>query len=188
MQDTTRNPVWSVYDKLRTARLNVKYYGQCLQYLEWINYFFEFSLLVTAPSSAVAGLWLWTTPGGTQVWKVFGGIAAVIALVRPILNLTKRIKDLESILSGYRTLHFDLMEIKTQIEQKGTYDASAESELKKAIQREKILVGRDPESREIAWIKRRCQAEVLAELPTDCFFVPKITKRTRSSGKTKVSV
>jgi hypothetical protein len=169
------HPVWPLYDKLRTARLNVKYYGCRLQTIERLNFSIEFLLLATAPSSAIAGLWFWNTQYGQEAWQYFGIVAAIAAVTKPLLGLTKKIKDYEGILSGYRTLEYDLMEIKSLVEQKGKYDSSLQSEFKKALQREKTLVARNPETREWKWVKRKCEAEVRQELPPECFIVPKDT-------------
>lgn len=81
-------------------------------------------------------------------------------------------KEYESVLSGYRVLEFDLMEIKSLIEQKGKYDLALQLEFKKALHRERALVGKTPESREIHRIKEHCENEVLNELPPKCFFIP----------------
>ncbi len=98
------NPVWTVYDKLRTARLNVKYYSRRLEQIERENFWIELILLVTAPTSAIAGLWFWNTEYGSLAWKYLGVIAAVAAILKPLLALTKKIKDFESVVGGYRTL------------------------------------------------------------------------------------
>nr|ART39865.1 J28 [uncultured bacterium] len=75
-------------------------------------------------------------------------------------------------LAGYRILEYDLMEIKVLIEQKQKYDASLQNEFKKAMQREKTLIGKTPETREKIKIKDLCEAEVVQELPRESFFVP----------------
>jgi hypothetical protein len=69
-------------------------------------------------------------------------------------------------------LEFDLMEIKSLVEQKQKYDTALQSEFKKALQKKRTLVGKTPETREHANVKRRCQSEVLQELPMGSFFVP----------------
>src|SRR5262249_39692525 len=173
-KDMTReqHPVWTVYDRLRTARLNVKYYGRRLQTVERMNFFMEFVLLATAPSSAIAGLWFWDTEYGKIVWGIMTITAAVAAVLKPLLNLTKRIKEYEGVLTGYRTLEYDLMELKSLIEQKQQYDQAMQLELRKALQREKALVAKNPEPRESERVRRICQAEVLRELPPEAFFVP----------------
>jgi hypothetical protein len=172
MTNRAGHPVWAVYDKLRTARLNVKYYGARLHRIERTNLAIEYILLATAPSSAIAGLWFWNTEAGKTVWQSLGVLAAIAAVAKPPLNLTKRIKDYEGILVGYRTLEYDLMEIKTLIEQRGKFDQTLQSEFKKALQREKTLVAKTPETRENKRVKKACEQEVRQELPAEQFFVP----------------
>ena len=172
MFSTENHPVWTLYDKLRTARLNVKYFGMRLQQYEMYNFYIELLLLVTAPSSAIAGLWYWQTEIGQYIWQIMGVSAAIAAVIKPLLSLTKRIKDYESILSGYRTLEYDLMEIKSLVEENNKYDSFMKKELRKASQREKSLISRNPESYENKKIKSICEEEVRKELPLECFIVP----------------
>ena len=182
------HPVWTVYDKLRSARLNVKYYCCRLQSAERWNFALELVLLAAAPTSAIAGLWFWDTDPGKFVWKTLGVIAAFAALLKPLLGLTKKIKEYESIISGYRVLEFDLMEIKSLIEQKRKYDAALQADLKRALQRERTLVGKTPETREVASIKRKCEEEVNRELPVSSFFIPEdlanATRQTKAQSTT----
>lgn len=166
------HPVSTVYNKLRTARLNVKYYCRRLQQTERLNFSCDLILLATAPTSAIAGLWFWTANYGQLAWQILGGIAAIVAVVKPLLLLTKKIKDFEGVVVGYRALEFDLMEIKSNVEQKRKYDVSMQTEFRKALQREKVLVGKTPESREKVDVKAKCEEEVRKELPDECFFIP----------------
>ena len=99
-------------------------------------------------------------------------IAAVAAVAKPLLNLAKRIKEYESVLSGYRMLEYDLREIRSMIEQKRKYDHPLQVEFKKALQREKSLIARNPETTECGRIKRKCEAEVRRQFPPESFFVP----------------
>lgn len=166
------HPVWTVYDKLRTASLNVKYYSQRLRFFEKLNVGIEFVLAATAPTSAVSGLFFWQTEIGNNVWKIMIVIAAFTAIAKPLLDLTKRIKAYGSILAGYRILEYDLREIKTSIEQKRKYDQSMMNELKKALLREKELIVTTPETCENKKVKRRCEVEVLKEFPALNFYIP----------------
>jgi hypothetical protein len=172
MSSTKDHPVWTVYDRLRTACLNVKYYGARLQSVERQNMVLEGILLAAAPTSAIAGLWFWNTEWGKPTWQVLGVLAAIAAVMKPLLGLTKRIKDYEAVLQGYRTLEYDLIEIKAMIEQKKKYDQPLQAEFKKALQRERTLVAKTPESVESKRVRRVCQEEVLQALPPENFFIP----------------
>jgi hypothetical protein len=167
------DPVWTVYDALRTVRLNNKYYCCRLDWYERMNTALELILALTAPSSAIAGLWFWETEGGKLAWRYLGVIAAIVAVVKPLSRLTKRIGALEGLVAGYRLLDFEYMQLKASIEQKGSFDAALQEHYRQLSDREKELVVRNPESRENIRVKKKCEGEVLLELPTDKFFVPK---------------
>lgn len=166
------HPVWTVYDKLRSARLSVKYFGCRLQRIERINFSLELVLLAAAPTSAVAGLWFWNTEYGRVIWQYMGVVAAVAAIVKPLLGLTKRIKEYENVLSGYRMFHSDLMEIKSSIERKQKFDAALQTEFVKVSRYEKQLIKNNPEYRENKRTLILCQNEVLHELPAASFYIP----------------
>ena len=106
------------------------------------------------------------------VWQCIAILAALAAVAKPVLGLNKRIKDYESLLSGYRMLAYDLGEIRTSIVEKQKYDQALQSEFKKVIKREKVLVAKNPESRECRRLMLRSEVEVALELKSDPFFVP----------------
>jgi hypothetical protein len=166
------HPVWSVYNKLRTSRLNVKYYCHRLERAEQWNSFFEIVMLASAPTSAIAGLWFWQSEHGKLAWQWLGCIAALAALFKPAYAPGRKIKQYEGVVVGYRALEYDLMEIKSLIEQKGRYDASLQSDFKRALQREKMLVGKNPETTPNTRVLKRCEQEVRHELPDECFITP----------------
>ncbi|NQS90561.1 hypothetical protein HQ584_12325 [Patescibacteria group bacterium] len=173
MGKSSSHPAWNVYDLYRTARLNVKYYSARLTYLERLNFVMELILLISAPSSAVAGLFFWDTPIGSKIWKILGIIAAVVAVSKPLLKLTEKIKQFEETITGYQILEHDLSVIKISIEEKQSYDKSLQKEFKKALERKRVLVTKCPEHREYKKLKNRCTLEVSQELPVDIFFIPK---------------
>lgn len=166
------HPVWTVYDSLRTMRLNAKYYGCRVQTLERCNRGMEFLIAVAAPSSAVAGWSFWKYGIGASAWQILGGIAALAAIVKPTLNLTKDIKVMEGLVSEYCVLDAELMEIKAAIQQKGHFDASSQAQYRRIMERMRPLVGRSPEKRPKRRVLRKCRQEVDQELPAENFFVP----------------
>jgi hypothetical protein len=168
---TNTHPVWTLYDRLRTARLNVKYYGRLLLRLQRWNMGIEISLAV-ATSTSIGGLWIWEAGVGAIVWKLIAVPTAVMAVCKPLLALTKRIKEIESLVTGYRLLDFELMEIGTKVEQKKEFDSALRNQLNKVIQQEKTLISRAPEPRPSKKILKQCREEVEQELPVDSFYVP----------------
>lgn len=170
---TEYSAVWEVYDKLRTVRLNFKYYSSRLGTLQAWNTTMEIVLAVAAPSSAIAGLGFWKYALGALIWKFFGAVAAFLAVLKPILGLTRRVKETEGIVTGYRVLDFDLMELKAAIEQRGRFDGPLQAQFRKAIQPLRTLVTQTAaEGRPNKKVLQRCQDEVMQELPVEAFFVP----------------
>jgi len=166
------HPVWNVYDLYRTARLNTKYYSALLHIAERRNFILELILLCAAPTSAVAGLWFWDTDIGKEVWKYFGIIAAFAAVIKPLLSLPKKMKEYESLVSGYKMLEHDLQEITIAISEKKKYDKVAQTDFKKAMKRKGTLVGKEPDAKVHKKIKKICESEVIQELPSSSFYVP----------------
>jgi hypothetical protein len=172
VKDTRDHPVWGVYDRLRTARLNVKYYGRRLRFFKRCNFWLEVVLLATAPSSAIAALWFWQTEGGRVVWQGLGAVAAVAAVLRPVLKLTSTITQHEGLVTGYRLLEHDLQGIRTEIEQSRRYDRPLQTEFKKTHAKERELLSREPLEPADPDLRNRCEDEVKQELPLEAFFIP----------------
>ena len=173
MSENQNIPVWDVYDLFRTARLNVKYFSARLGRIEKQNLFMEVVLLISAPTSAVAGLWFFDTPVGEEVWKCFGILTAIVAVLKPLANLNKKIKKYEEVLAGYRALEHDLHEITILISQEQAYTKELKKEFKKTLKRKGVLVSKNPESKENKKLKISCEQDVLRELPIDHFYEPK---------------
>ncbi len=170
----SNHPVWAVYDRLRTARLNVKYYSQSLKRLQFWSTAIELVLVVSAPTSAVAALWFWKSDAGALAWRYLGAVAAVAAVLKPSLAFPSKIKKYEGLVTGYRLLEYDLQELRTTIEQERKYAAPAQAELKKAIKKERELVSQEPTLCANRKLLRACQLEVLSEFPSEAFFVPEV--------------
>jgi hypothetical protein len=166
------HPVWDVYDLYRTARLNVKYYCGRLNKIQRLNFWMEFALAATASSSAIAGFTLWKTTIGGWVWQVLGVIAAILAIMKPLLNLSEKMRKLEEIVTGYRVLEHDLRKIEVAIRQRRIYDKELYEEFLEALDRMDNLVMKSVESSEDKILKKKCQDEVLIELPSRHFYIP----------------
>lgn len=91
MKNLANNPVWDVYDEYRTARLNVKYHAGLLRRQKRISFWLELTLAISAPTSAVAGLWFWQSDIGAILWRIFAVIAAFAAIVKPLLRILTKV-------------------------------------------------------------------------------------------------
>ncbi|WP_454253670.1 hypothetical protein [Pseudomonas sp. Marseille-Q7302] len=166
------NPVWAVYDQLRTCRLNELYYGHRLAKYERINFWAEIIVAAASASSAVAGLALWNTGPGKYLWQILLILAAAISLAKPILNLTKKIRAYEEVLMGYRMMVYDYRDLRMDISQSQKYSTAHQARFKKLQQRMREICGKSPERVSKASLKKTCHSAVLEEFPDDQFFLP----------------
>lgn len=167
-----QHPVWVVYDRLRTARLNVKYYGIRADWLQSLNQAMEVMLLITAPTSVLTGIAFWNTAIGKPVWQTLGIIAGLVAMMKPVFRFPARIRDYESTISGYRALDYDLSALREKIEQHGRYDETLQSEYNEIVARFKATETGEPEKVANKKIRDACTEEVLRELPVGSFYIP----------------
>jgi hypothetical protein len=172
MEKNANSPVWSVYDLFRTARLNVKYYSARVQQLERLHFAIELIIAISAPSSAIAGLWFWNTATGNIAWKTLAIVAAVAAVVKPLLMLQKKLAAYNEVLSAYRGLDQDLFQIKEMIAQRRKYDKKLQQDFIKALKRKGALATKDPEAKHSKRLIKKLMDEVNEELPADQFVVP----------------
>ena len=167
-----QDPVWDVYDLLRTSRLNIKYYSYKLSGLERSNFLVELIVAITAPSSSIAGLFFWDSDYGQYIWKILGILAAVFSVVKPLLNLTDKIRKYSETLIGYRVIFNDLQSIMYQIKQKGEFTDLLQKDFNRVLELKKEISINEPEIVEDENLKDRFQNEVLVEFPTENFFIP----------------
>jgi hypothetical protein len=166
------HPIWDVYDQLRTVRLNEKYYGVRLQKYERINFWSEIIVALASSSSAIAGFAFWSTTTGSEVWKGLLVVSALIATLKPLINLTKKIKAYEELLSGYCLIYHDLKDLKIDINQTQSYTAVHQATFKKIIEKQRVLADKSPERTEKIKVKNACQNEVLLEFPINSLYIP----------------
>jgi hypothetical protein len=165
------NPVWVVYNELRTARLNVKYLQRNLRTLKRVNLSYEIVLAV-ATSSAVAGFSFWQQGVGKTIWAAVGVVAVLLSVLKPILSLPEAFQRKQELLASYMILDHDLNAIGLDIKIRSAFDESLRRQFKRALERKAELVKKDPGSPINERLRRSCYKEVLRELPTDSFYIP----------------
>jgi hypothetical protein len=170
------HPVWVVYDLYKTARLNVKYYAARLNSIERQNFLIELVIAIAAPTSAVTGIWLLKTDVGQELWKYLAGIAAIAAILNPLLKLSVKIKNMEQCLSGYRALEYDVEQIINKIKTDRTYSKSCKNMLDEAQKKKKVLVCNPPENKQDQKLIERLYNEVNNESPVGSFYLPEATE------------
>ena len=175
MRTSEEHPVWILYDELRTARLNVRYYEKQLSSIRRNNIIIEFVLALTV-SSGIAGLWLWQNVVGGFIWKGLVTLAAFLAVLKPLIKLSDQIQQKSEILTSWRLLDDGLRNLMLQIKECGNYDKEMLNRFHTMLETKTAIIQREPLERIDEKLREKCFQQVCEELPSDNFFIPEEEK------------
>ncbi|MCP4653088.1 MAG: hypothetical protein GY858_06885 [Candidatus Omnitrophica bacterium] len=167
-----KHTVWGVYDLYRNVKFNSEYYSLKLHRVELLNTILESIILITAPSSSVTGLWFWSNPIGSEIWKILGAVAAFSIIFKQAFQLSKKLKEYSNILVQYRTLDQDLFVLCELIKSKEKYTTKMKADYERALKKKAAIESNSPENKPSKKLKVKCQAEVNKKLPPQSFWVP----------------
>jgi hypothetical protein len=170
------NPVWAVYDLLKTARLSFRYYSRKLSREERINRWLDILLAVTIPGSGVA-LWrLWSTAYGAWVWAIMAGAAALVLVVRPYLGIADRLLLYSVSAGAFRIIDGQLDNLRTDIFQERQYTEEMKSRFQQIARVMTAMRQGEPQEPQDNDLARSIQDEIDRELPASAFYVPREQK------------
>ncbi len=98
------HPVWTVYDELRTAKLNVYYYASRLARARRWHTTREL-IMALSGSTGVAGIWFFATEPGSIVWKGLATASALLAVYHSVTRPSEGIRKLETHVTGWLSSH-----------------------------------------------------------------------------------
>ncbi|MCJ7602037.1 MAG: hypothetical protein MUO63_11135 [Desulfobulbaceae bacterium] len=170
-QRNLQHPVWDIYDEYRTARLNVKINEYHLaNYKKW-NFIIEFILALTA-SSSVASFWFWQSATGQTVWKCLSVLTAILAVLKPMLNLSGKIQKFSEILTDFKSLEHDFHKLTILINQQQRYDPEFKDQFYYLLDQKRFINQKTNEGTIRKSKKREFEAQVINELPANIFYIP----------------
>lgn len=170
--NSKKHPVWGLYNTLRTARLNVKYYSIKLHRAKTLSVWMNVIVATTAPGSTLAGIFLWETTIGDVLWKCLGIVAALVGLTRPFLGLEENIANYKALTEGFQGYYYDLDVIREKVFQQDAYDKPLQDKFLEAIEKYRSVVIAVDGSKEDKNLIRKCFTEVNQELPPESFHIP----------------
>lgn len=160
-----------VYNLYRTALLNCKYYADRLVTLQKWNTIFEIALVIG--TSGTIGTWaIWKSDFGGYVWPIIGGIAAVLAITKPVVQLSRRIEQYSKLWANYSGLFYDLDLLVSEISATRTLTPETLKSFSAAQERYKGLALREEDPRPVEKLRRKYYEEVNREIPPDRLWVP----------------
>jgi hypothetical protein len=160
----------ALYSFYRTVLMNEKYYGYQLQFYKRWNRYSEIAVAVA--TSASIGAWkFWQTDVGREAWLVIASVATVVAVLKPILQLSKEIERYSKLHIGYCGLYFDLSALVDEVKVAGAFTREMMKEQKQAYERHKNL-SLQLDGKESDRLVRKCMAEVNRQIPKETLWMP----------------
>ena len=151
-----------IYETHRGALMKRHYYGHRLHFYRNANLTFEI-VLTLATSGAVSTWTFWNTALGRATWSAFAGFAAVMCLLKPILQLSKSIERYSNLYKGYSILYFDLSHLVQQTQASQRLSAKLLASFEYAQTRYRSL-SIDDDLKRIERIWTKCRALVDSEV------------------------
>ena len=163
-----KHPVWDVYGQFRTARFNVHYYEKRLTSPKRWNFAIELIIALSVPT--IAGLWVWSTTIGNIFWQSITAVAAILAIVKPLLGLANKIQENSEVLTKWRVLDGEFEKLTMSISQYRRYDETMRDQFLKLLETKTTI--KEPPEEPSSKLCQKCFDQVDRELPADNFFIP----------------
>lgn len=168
--DQVRAHLGRIYDRMRSACLNRKYYGHKLHRYDQLDFWSDL-LIALGTSAAVAAWTLWHIPGGINPWTLLAGIASIAALIKPLLGVSKKIQILAKLHSGYIRLYHDLHSLVEEIKTEQGLTQGFLDRFDEADRRYRDLAV-DDDLKPIRRLASKYEDEVRKEFPHSFFWNP----------------
>jgi len=162
--------VRTVYSTYRTEAMNKKYYGCRLSQIKRWNVTLEIVIAVGA-SSAIGAWALWRNPTGQCVWAMLTGLAAILAVAKPILRYSDRIERYTRLFAGHAVALHDLAQLTGEIEGLRDYPRALHKTYVAILARIRELTPEDDPNPDSSLL-RHCFEEVKVQIPVDHLWWP----------------
>jgi hypothetical protein len=159
-----------IYGRFRSSCLNRTYYGRKLNFYKRLDKWLDIGVAI-GTSVSVSAWSISNKPGGLNFWTVVAGITAIVALIKPFLQLQTDIERFTNLHSGHTRLYSDLEAIVSEIK---TDEKLTKEVLDRFIEaderyRDLIVVDDLKASKRLAV---KCEAEVRQAFPASYFWNP----------------
>jgi len=161
-----RASLHQVYDLYRNSLLNVKYYGYKLTIANRCNVTAEIVVIVGSATSGVSGWAIWTWGYGQHVWLVIAAIATLLAALKPVLQINKKIELYGKLFGGHRANYLAAQALVERILAQQSFTPGMQS-VYRAIHSRYVDLARDDEPNPSRRLIARFQSEVNAQIPPD---------------------
>jgi len=159
-----------VYNLYRTALLNRKYYAHKLALWKRWNSALEVALAIG--TSGTIGAWaIWRKGAGEDVWTIFAASAALLGVIKPVIQLPKGIERYSKLYVGYSDLFYDFQAVVSDIQTTHSFSQEMGNKVANARERiKKLSLDDDPTPNKT--LVKQFYGEVNTEIPSDRLWMP----------------
>jgi hypothetical protein len=165
--------VHNLYGTYHKVCVNRKYYNYRLEAVKQWNTVIEI-LIAVGVSSSVGSLALWKMGILQTLWSILGGVVAILAIVKPFLQLPKQIERYSRLFVGNNDAWFEFKKLIDDIQEHRNLSPEVEAKFVAALERLR-QVEADEDLRQDKRLLARFENEVNAEIPIKKFWSPKKT-------------
>jgi hypothetical protein len=168
----TNAQLTEIYTLLCRSALNKEYYGERLHRTQRWNDILEIAIAVGATGSGVSALTVWhVEPWGPFVWGTITAASALLAVVKPIIQLNKRIERLTRLYLGHTDNYTNLLVIVSRIQRHGGLTSEHLDAFETAEGKFQVL-SKDDDPRPNMNLLRRCDDLVRKRHPPELAWYP----------------
>lgn len=172
----------AIYDVYRSEALNKEYYGNRLAFYRLLNNTIEILIAVGMAGSGLSALTIWNNPVGKIIWGVLTLLSSFLAIIKPILQLNKKVEHYSSLFRGHTDNYINLQALVEKIKRTG--------ELSDELRR--LFITYEATYRELSRlddpkpnqrVADRCEALVRSRIPRSALWFPPSPETGSSSGQ-----
>jgi hypothetical protein len=153
-----------IYDFYRTCLLNVKYYGHRLHRANQFSVTSEIVVIAGSATSGISGWAIWTWGYGKDVWILVVSAATLIAAIKPVLQINKKIELYSKQFGGHNSNYLAMKNLVERIQAKRFLAPELEAEYRSIYERYEELA-RDDDPAPSKKLLTRFQLEVEEQIP-----------------------
>jgi hypothetical protein len=167
-----------LYDHYRDACLNQKYYGHRYQRIERWNSGIEITIAIGSATSTIGAWPLWQSNIGKVFWAAIAGVSTILAVMKPFLNYSEKMKRLSRLHMGYLEAAAELREAVNEVRVTKSLSAEA-SAIHKRVRKILMKLVKEDEPKPNRKLIERLQAEVNKEIPLHSLWFPQLMSHPR---------
>lgn len=157
MASTAAQQLSEIYNLLCRSGMNKEYYGTKLHRAQRLNDWLEIVIAVGTTGSGISAFYIWTIqPYGPWIWGALTGVSALLAIMKPIIQLNKKIERLTKLYIGHSDNYANLDILISRIRRSGAIKPAFQ-ELFEAAEAKYLELAKDDDPSPNARLLQKCE-------------------------------